>query len=92
MNKVVISLAIFAITFPAAAAPLTVDSTGYDWRKATTGDRKMIVATAYSRVQGAYPASEMFACIAEAFSGKPNDNILSQKISTIFILCHAQLK
>lgn len=76
----------------AATAPLTAQSTGYEWRKASRTERLALAQDAVRRINATYGARDMVACLNEFYADPVDPNIHRQSLLDIMTACHAMLR
>ncbi|MDO5639730.1 MAG: hypothetical protein Q4G28_07655 [Neisseria sp.] len=94
MKKVQSVVAILLFTMSASnivAAPITRNSNGYDWNKASRAERADYADRIVNYMSASYPHSALTACINETY--RTNETyILKETVTSIATLCHMMLK
>lgn len=92
MNRLPFALIILLFSSSLFAAPLTVKSTGYDWRKATRTERNAIVEIVLKRLDAPYPNAAMIICLNEVFADPVKPAIHERSMALTMSACHVQIK
>ena len=91
MRFAAIALAMTFTSF-ATAAPLTGQSTGYEWRKASRAERLELARDAVRRINATYGARDMVDCLNSFYADPVDRNIHGRPLSEIMTACHAMMR